>query len=247
MRSNSEIIDLIIMEKDKKGLSLSELARRVGIAKSALSRYFNKTREFPLNRLQTFADVLDLSSEYLLGIEDKDNNINNETVSKIVKISNKLTKLQQEKVYYYASELLHSKSENIIKENKELYKIQTLNSLSAGLGYSYDDERDIYYTDRDDLKPYDLATVVSGDSMIPYYQDGDVVLIQSGYDNVHGAVYAVDYDGKSYLKRVFFEGNRIRLVSYNENYSDIYIPLPLDGVYLNIIGKVVDSFKPINN
>ena len=83
--------------------------------------------------------------------------------------------------------------------------------------------------------------------MIPYYQDGDVVLIQSGYDNVHGAVYAVDYDGKSYLKRVFFEGNRIRLVSYNENYSDIYIPLPLDGVYLNIIGKVVDSFKPINN
>lgn len=245
MRSNSEIIDLIIMEKDKQDLSLSELARRVGIAKSALSRYFNKTREFPLNRLQAFADALDLTSEYLLGIEEK--NINNETVSKIVKISNKLTKLQQEKVYCYANELLHSKSENIIEERKELYKVQTLNALSAGLGYSYDDERDIYYTDRDDLKPYDLATVVSGDSMTPFYQDGDVVLIQNGYDNEHGAVYAVDYDGKSYLKRVFFEGNRIRLVSYNENYSDIYIPLPLNGVYLNIIGKVVDSFKPINN
>lgn len=51
MRSNSEIIDIIIYEKDKRQLSLSELARRVGVAKSALSRYFNKTRQFPLNKV----------------------------------------------------------------------------------------------------------------------------------------------------------------------------------------------------
>ncbi|EOB15795.1 Bacteriophage repressor [Streptococcus pneumoniae 801] len=52
MRSNSEIIDIIVLEKDKQDFSLSELARRVGLAKSAMSRYLNKTRQFPLNRLK---------------------------------------------------------------------------------------------------------------------------------------------------------------------------------------------------
>lgn len=67
MRSNSEIVDIIISEKDKKGLSLSELARRTGVAKSAMSRYLNKTRQFPLNKAQEFANVLGISVEYLLG------------------------------------------------------------------------------------------------------------------------------------------------------------------------------------
>lgn len=67
MRSNSEIIDILISEKDKKGLSLSELARRTGVAKSAMSRYLNKTRQFPLNKAQEFANVLGISVEYLLG------------------------------------------------------------------------------------------------------------------------------------------------------------------------------------
>lgn len=69
MRSNDEIVDIIITEKDKQGLSLSELARRVGLAKSALSRYFNKTREFPLNKAKDFADALGIPVEYLLGFE----------------------------------------------------------------------------------------------------------------------------------------------------------------------------------
>ena len=59
MRSNDEIIDIIISEKEKKGFSLSELARRTDIAKSAMSRYLNKTRMFPLNRAQDFANALD--------------------------------------------------------------------------------------------------------------------------------------------------------------------------------------------
>ncbi len=71
MRSNSEIVDIIISEKDKRGLSLSELARRTGIAKSAMSRYLNKTRQFPLNKAQDFADVLEISVEYLLGYSEE--------------------------------------------------------------------------------------------------------------------------------------------------------------------------------
>ena len=55
MRTNDEIIDLIIKLKNDKNMSLSELARQTGIAKSALSRYFNKSRQFPLNKANDFA------------------------------------------------------------------------------------------------------------------------------------------------------------------------------------------------
>jgi len=67
MRTNDEIVDLIIALKDGKGWSLSELARRVGFAKSGISRYFNKTREFPLNKVEVFARVFNVTPEYILG------------------------------------------------------------------------------------------------------------------------------------------------------------------------------------
>ena len=50
-------------------MSMSELARRVGIAKSAISRYFNGTRELPLNRIEDFARALHTTSYILLGVE----------------------------------------------------------------------------------------------------------------------------------------------------------------------------------
>lgn len=69
MRSNEEIINLMEKLRAEKNMSLSELARQTGMAKSAVSRYFNKTREFPLNRVDDFAKALGTDPEYILGIE----------------------------------------------------------------------------------------------------------------------------------------------------------------------------------
>jgi repressor LexA len=71
MRTNDEIIDLLENLKEEKNLSISEIARRVNIAKSSVSRYFNRTREFPLNRVDDFAKAFNVESEYILGIDFK--------------------------------------------------------------------------------------------------------------------------------------------------------------------------------
>lgn len=73
MRNNDEIISLISNLMDKHNLSTSELARRTDMAKSTVSRYLNKSREFPLNRTDDFARVLKVTPEYLLGLEEKKN------------------------------------------------------------------------------------------------------------------------------------------------------------------------------
>lgn len=71
MRSNEEIINLMNQLKNEKNLSISELARRVGMAKSAVSKYFNFQREFPLNRANEFAKALGVETDYLLGLDFK--------------------------------------------------------------------------------------------------------------------------------------------------------------------------------
>lgn len=68
MRTNDEIVSLINRAREEKNMSISELARQTGMAKSAVSRYLNKTREFPLNRVNDFAKVLGMTPEFIIGL-----------------------------------------------------------------------------------------------------------------------------------------------------------------------------------
>ncbi|WP_353891621.1 helix-turn-helix domain-containing protein [Lactococcus lactis subsp. lactis] len=94
MRTNEEIVRILIDEKNKQKLSISELARRVDMAKSAISRYFNFTREFPLNRADDFAKVLGISTEYLLGIS-KEETSNIEEIENIPLIQETIRTMEQ--------------------------------------------------------------------------------------------------------------------------------------------------------
>ncbi|UXU67436.1 helix-turn-helix domain-containing protein [Staphylococcus agnetis] len=79
MRNNDEIIAIVAKLMDQNNISTSELARRLNIAKSSVSRYLNKTSQFPLNKVNDFAHALNVTPEYLLGVE-KDNN-NQDTIA----------------------------------------------------------------------------------------------------------------------------------------------------------------------
>ena len=71
MNSNSEVVELVKKMTAEQNMSMSELARRVGIAKSAISRYFKGTRELPLNRIGDFASALHTTPNFLLGMEEE--------------------------------------------------------------------------------------------------------------------------------------------------------------------------------
>lgn len=122
MRSNDEIIQLLIQLKDQQNISISEIARRVGMAKSAVSRYFNKTREFPLNRAEDFANALGISPEYLLGLETDSNE------DRLNKIFRKLDKPRQIEVIEFAEFKLKNQSPKVVSyyEKSETEDIHTL-------------------------------------------------------------------------------------------------------------------------
>ncbi|MCM5671465.1 LexA family transcriptional regulator [Staphylococcus hominis] len=55
---------------NEKGFTSNELARKVGASKSTISRYLNKSRQFPVNKVDDYAKVFNVTSEYILGFDE---------------------------------------------------------------------------------------------------------------------------------------------------------------------------------
>ena len=236
MRTNSEIVDIIIDLCNQKGWSLSEFARKLGLPKSSISRYFNKSRQFPINKINKFADTLGVSSEYLLGIKISNNDL--------LDIYNKLDSKRQTKVYDYATEQLNEQNNKItnindyIEEETNWYEVKFYGSISAGTGLYLDDEQVETISFGADMVPSgtDFCLKVNGDSMEPMFNNGDYVFIKRETDFRNGTIGAVIVNGEAYLKKIYITDNSIRLVSLNKKYKDITVS---EDDTLNYVGTVV--------
>lgn len=238
MRSNDEIVTIIEDKMKEDGLSLSELARRVGMAKSAISRYFNRTREFPLNRINEFSNVLDLDPKYILGFEDQ---------SDIQELYDKLTPPRQHKVYTFAEHQLEEQNNVIhladrVEEDSASYATSEQDlygGVSAGTGQTVFNNPVEQVTIPINIipkQPYDIMLKVVGDSMEPAFKDGEYVFIKKTKEIRSGQFVVVIIDGEAYLKKAYLEDDFMRLVSLNEKYEDIIVTA---GSTIEIVGVVV--------
>lgn len=239
MRSNDEIMDLLTQLKNEQGLSISEIARRVDMAKSAVSRYYNRTREFPLNRADDFAKVFGISTEYLLGV-----NATKETYDTFLSILKKLKPERQSKVLKYAeSQLVDQEKPKVtsladyhrIEETHEIYLQSKVSAGTGILDLDSEYKEEITYTGKLP-QYYDMAFAVAGDSMRPVFEDGEIIFVEKMDSPINGAIMVVQIDEEAFVKKVYIEENDLRLVSLNKHYKDIYADSRND---IRIVGKVV--------
>lgn len=244
MRSNNEIINLIQDRLDEKGMSMSELARRVGIAKSTMSRYFNRTREFPLNKTDDFAKALGMTPEYLLGIQ-KVNNIEPE----ILTIFNQLDEDRQENVVDYATTLLNEqvsmKTSTVLEKYKDDdYIIDYVEGLvAAGHGTFQEDNlhMEVRLRSEDVPEDYDTIAKVAGDSMEPLIEDNDLLFIKVTSQVDINSIGIFQINGKNFVKKLKrdYDGSWY-LQSLNSGYEEIHLSENDD---IRTIGEVVDIYK----
>ena len=229
MRTNSEIVDIIIDLCNQKGWSLSEFARKLDLPKSSISRYFNKSRQLPINKINLFSDVLGVSSEYLLGIQTIASD-RNKTQNELLNVYNKLETKRQTKVYDFATEQLKEQNKVVnindyIEEESDWYEVKFYGSVSAGTGLYLDDEQVETISFGADMIPNgtDFCLKVNGDSMDPMFHDGDYVFIKRETDFRNGSIGVVIVNGDAYLKKIYITENSIKLVSLNKKYKDITV------------------------
>lgn len=227
MRTNSEIVDIIIDLCNQRGWSLSEFARKLDLPKSSISRYFNKSRQLPINKINLFADTLGVSSEYLLGIKISNNDL--------LDIYNKLDSKRQSKVYEFASHQLDE--QNGIQEEKLVYLVRGRQSAAGSMIHVDDVDAEMGVLPSS-IVPNGANELVriTGDSMEPVIKKGSEVYLryQPTVEDGEVAIVRVEDEGVT-CKYLYRDGKNVILKSENPKYEDLIV----DAEKVSVIGKVL--------
>lgn len=193
--------------------------------------------------IEKIAKGMHISTEDLIDMLDDDQEIQiNATPallskSPIQSIYDQLEPPGQGKVLTFAERQLEEQNEEETKINEvsekvlDLYQVEVVSETAAACGFNYGfgyDDTDRETIEVDERPPrYDIATKVSGDSMQPDYQDGDILyLVDKGLTTYNGDLAVIAYGDRSYFKKIYTENGRLRLVSLNDKYEDIILDFP---------------------
>ena len=225
-----------------RSLTQKELASKIGMGDTTIVNYEKGIRSPKKNTLFKIAEILDIPIDdffpatrtttpptTLTAIQETVEKL--EEPRRVIVLDTAKTQLEKQQA-----------ESKVIDLHEPLYEYRVYEKASAGVGYGYTGDRtyDTVYFDED--IPHDFATWISGDSMEPTYLNGEVALIRdSGYD-YDGAIYLIDWDGQSYIKKAYKEKDGLRLVSLNKKYADKFAAWEEEP---RIIGKVIGSFAPV--
>lgn len=202
------------IRKGKK-ITQKQLANSLGVHESSITKYEKGTTDIPLSKIEKIAEALEVSPFDIMGPAYFDNILDIDRIRTEVEMYELLAQLFNEEEMEQISSII--KNFEKIKNKKRLVDYSN-NLLKA-------DE-------------YDLTAIVRDDSMKPKYNKGDRVYISFGYDFSLNDVYLVEYDNSIYIRKVFNDGYRVRLISLNDEYSPINIDIPIEKPF-KIIGKVM--------
>lgn len=219
----------------------AELSRATGIPPSTLTGYVKGTSLPIPGNVQKIADFFGVPKSVLDPRFITNNSIADDSSSntpQIQTIYDELKPPRQAKVLNYAErQLKEQKNEEETKINEvsekvvSLYQVEVVSETAAARGFNYGfgyDDTDRETIEVDERPPrHDIATKVSGDSMQPDYQDGDILyLVDKGLTTYNGDLAVIAYGDRSYFKKIYTENGRLRLVSLNDKYEDIILDFP---------------------
>ena len=231
--------------RKKLGYTQKDVALKLRVTQQNYQKWESGFTKSPTTEtIIELANIFNTSVEYLTNTE-------------ILPIYQALSETRQSELVSIAEEKLKEQ----LNENKVIpfidnlipYQVISEQSLSAGYGNGYTDEQETYTVFWDKDVRYDYAAEIEGDSMEPKFHDGDIALIRKTHVNDYdGCVCVIDdvANQRVYIKRIHIEDTHVRLESLNKDTYDngelIYPNILLENTEnLRLIGKVVDSFKPI--
>ena len=188
-----------------------------------------------IGKIELLANYFNINKSDL--IENKISTAQSDSLlEKITNTARKLNTDNKKIVLRTSEELWESQNEEETKVNEvseviSLYQVEVVSETAAACGFNYGfgyDDTDRETIEVDEQPPrHDIATKVSGDSMQPDYQDGDILyLVDKGLTTYNGDLAVIAYGDRSYFKKIYTENRRLRLVSLNDKYEDIILDFP---------------------
>ena len=219
----------------KRNLTQKELAKLVNVGDTTIANYEKGFRSPKKDTMFDLANAFNVSIDDLFPPIQKDSSSN---TPQIQTIYDQLEPPGQRKVITYAEKLRDeqekrrkTKKNEVSEKVIDLYQVDVVSETAAACGFNYGfgyDDTDRENIEVDEQPPrHDIATKVSGDSMQPDYQDGDILyLVDKGLTTYNGDLAVIAYGDRSYFKKIYTENGRLRLVSLNDKYEDIILDFP---------------------
>lgn len=222
----------------EKHQTQQQIAEQLNITYQQYQRWERGARNPKKDSLEKLAKTFAVPVSYLIG------ETNVRDFSELEQMLETLPKLHQRKAIDFVKTICEQyKSE---RASSEFYSYDVLNMLLlAGRGREIPKAANfgrttVYWNKQID---YDVAMWIKGDSMMPAYSSGDVALIKKQtHADYAGQVCAVNYDGNTYIKKVYKRKTGLQLVSINKKHQDFFLSWSEKPW---IIGKVIESFTPI--
>ena len=177
-------------------------------------------------------EFLKLDRENIMVVDDNQTIIDN-----LLDIMKDLNINRKEKVYNFANKQLKEQQNNIVVL-KQFKDVELYSTLSAGTGVVDLEPNHVETISYGGYIPshYDMAFKVQGDSMEPVFEDGEVVFVESDSDVRNGQFGAVLINEEAFIKKMYVEEDKLRLVSLNKKYDDI-IANGTDEI--KVVGRVI--------
>lgn len=214
MCTSPNTLDIIIKTMKEKGITQKELCERLGLKQQAFTNWKNGNNTSYMKYLVQIATVLDVNLDYLLGHDDDLHSFMQRAG---------ITPIPVEEQAMRPVIGMASAGSGILAQE------QILGWESVDIKYNTDE---YFYLQ------------ISGDSMAPKIDDGDLVLVHRQDEVSSGDVAVVlvtdhDEEAEGFVKKVEIDGDSVTLVSFNPYYP----PRVFSGKsiqQLSFVGKVVE-------
>lgn len=234
---------------EKNNIKQVELSQATQIPKSTLTGYVKGTSLPIPGNVQKIADFFNIKKSELDMRFDTAPTISfpttskDTTLSQITSISATLADFRQRKVLDYATAQKREQDSKIREDNvtylSDYIEAKREGFVAAGTGqYVLDDHKEMVTIPSSILpkKSYDLMLQVKGDSMLPTFKDGEFVFVKKSTDIHNGQFGVFRINNESYIKKVYIENERLKLVSLNPSYPDLFFDETDD---IELVGVVV--------
>ena len=235
------------IRKSKK-MTQNELSQLTGFKQNTISNHENGKRQLDETDIRIYAAALEVEPQQLFSlskvitptaspdsltqqITDKVVQLTPDNKKIVLRTSEELLERQKANGEMYTEQNEEETKINEVSEVISLYQVEVVSETAAACGFNYGfgyDDTDRETIEVDQQPPHhDIATKVSGDSMQPDYQDGDILyLVDKGLTTYNGDLAVIAYGDRSYFKKRYTENGRLRLVSLNDKYEDIILDFP---------------------